>query len=205
MDFVNPPRAFILVDGRLAPWLFRGSYRRYADSIELKGDEAVLEFGCGGGGLAVWLAPRLRRGSLVCVDISPPMIEIAARRLRRQTNATCRLGRIEDASLEDGSFDIVVAHNALHDVAENERRSTATEFCRVLRAEGRLYLREPIKPSHGMPSDAYRALLCDAGLRELRSAEGKRFPIGPAFDAVFEKPGPGHRADRPAPKTSESA
>jgi len=189
MDFVNPPRAFVLVDGQLAPRLFGAYYRRYADAIELEGNEAVLEFGCGSGGIALRLAPRLRRGSLTCVDISPPMIKIAARRLRRYPHAVCLVGRIEELGLAGGSFDVVVIHNALHDVAEESRAATVSELAREMNAGGRLHLREPTKPSHGMPADAYRALLAEAGLAEVRSREVRVFPIGPAFEAVFVKKG----------------
>jgi len=59
MDFENPDFLFVLVDGRLVPRLFPFFYRRYAETIELKGDEAVLDFGAGSGGLAPHLSPRL--------------------------------------------------------------------------------------------------------------------------------------------------
>lgn len=45
MDFENPDFLFVLVDGRLVPRLFPFFYRRYADKIELRGDEGVLVLG----------------------------------------------------------------------------------------------------------------------------------------------------------------
>jgi len=188
MDFVNPPYVFVLMDGILGPRLFGASYRRYAETIELRGDEDVLEFGCGSGGVAERLAPRLPKGSLTCVDISPPMVEIAARRLKKYSNARCLVGRIENLALPESGFDLVVIHNALHDVAETERRATAATLVRLLKPGGRLHLREPTKLPHGLASDAYRALLVEAGLSEVRSHDDKSFLIGRAFDAVFARP-----------------
>ncbi|MEW5826302.1 MAG: class I SAM-dependent methyltransferase [Candidatus Bipolaricaulota bacterium] len=187
MNFESPPFLFVLVDGLLAPRLLRGFYRRYADSIGLRGEEVVLDFGCGSGGIAEHLAPRLPRGTLTCVDISPPMLAIAARRLRRRANVRCVLGRIETLSLPADSYDVVVIHNALHDVPESERTFTISALARLLRPGGRLELREPTDPRHGVSVDGWRTLMKSAGLRETHSREGRTFPIGPTFEATFMK------------------
>jgi len=188
MDFENPDFLFVLVDGRLGPRLFAFYYRRYADTIDLEGNEAVLDFGAGSGGIAMHLAPRLKDGgSITCVDICPPLVRIAEKRLRRYANATCQLGRIENLGLEEGSFDRVVIHNALHDLPQDERQDAVVELARVLKSGGKLSLREPTKPSHGMSPDEIRTLMSAVGLSEDRSSECKLFPIGAIFDAVFAK------------------
>ena len=43
--------------------------------LELKGDEIVLDFGCGSGRLSYWIAPRVKK--VVGLEISPEMIELA--------------------------------------------------------------------------------------------------------------------------------
>jgi ubiquinone/menaquinone biosynthesis C-methylase UbiE len=164
-------------------------YRRYAETIDPDGDEAVLEFDCGSGGIGERLAPRLCEGWLTCVDISPPMVRIAAQRMEKYDNVRCLVGRIEDLALREGSFDTVVIRNALHDVTEAERASIAIELLRMLKPGGKLCLREPTKPSYGLPLCVYRALLTEAGLSEVRFREHKVFPIGPVFAAVFVKRG----------------
>jgi len=190
MDFENPDFLFVLVDGRLVPRLFPFFYRRYADTIELEGNEAVLDFGAGSGGIAMHLAPRLKDGgSVTCVDICPPLVRIAEKRLRRYSNTRCLLGRIEIHSLDPASFDRIVIHNALHDIPEGERKNIVAELARVLKVGGKLHLREPVKPSHGVTPDEIRALMSGAGLEEERAREVKLFPIGPVFDAVFAKKG----------------
>lgn len=190
MDFENPDFLFVLVDGRLVPRLFSFFYRRYADTIELRGNESVLDFGAGSGGIAMHLAPRLRDGgSVTCVDICSPLVRIAEKRLRRYPNAKCLLGRIENLDLEEASFDRIVIHNALHDIPEGERKDTVTELARVLKAGSKLYLHEPVKPSHGAAPDDIRTLMNEVSLKEERASEYKLFPIGRVFDAVYVKKG----------------
>jgi ubiquinone/menaquinone biosynthesis C-methylase UbiE len=187
VDFERPSWAFLLFDGILAPRIFASFYRAYADSIELDGTEAVLEFGCGSGGAGAHLVPRLPSGSLTCVDISAPMLAIAQKRLARFGNVRFLCGRIEELPLESGSFDAVVIHNALHDVASEERAGAVTALSGLLRVGGRLWLREPTKEPHGLAPDEYRRLMRHAGLRQEKAREYKAFPNGPVFDAVFVK------------------
>ena len=188
MDFTHPPRIFVVVDGILAPRIFPLFYRSFASSILLKGDENVLEFGGGSGGISERLTRRLGSGSLTCMDICPPMIDIARRRLSRYPQARCLLGRIEDLDLEAESFDVIAIHNALHDLPQTERTATMETLVSLLKPEGRLHFREPTKASHGFPAGVYRSLMTEAGLEEIAAREYKRFPIGPVFHATFGKP-----------------
>lgn len=187
MDFEHPPLAFVLVDGVIAPRLFRLFYRRYSASIPLRGNESVIDFGCGSGGISEYLAPRLRSGSLTCVDLSEPMIQIARRRLKKYEYVLCLNGRIEALPIEPDSVDVVVIHNALHDVLEEERQLTLSHLVRALRPDGRLHFREPTKPSHGLPSATYCKMMTEAGLIQVAIKEYKVFPIGAVVDAVFRK------------------
>lgn len=188
MDFVNPPFAFVLVDGVLAPKVYRKFYRSFAEAIELQGDETVLEFGCGSGGISEHLAPRLKSGSLLCLDISPPMLRIAKKRLARYVHVRFLAKPIGDAELHEASIDVIAIHNAFHDLPVEERERTAAVLASLLKPGGRLCFREPTKPSHGLPPDVYRSLMIDAGLIETGSVETSLFPIGPVFQAEFRKP-----------------
>jgi len=188
MDFVNPPKAFVWFDGVIAPRLLGRMYRDFAGGIPLEGSEDVLEFGCGSGGVAERLIPRLAGGSLTAMDISPPMVRIAERRLARYANARCLVGSIATLDLADASFDLVVIHNALHDVVASERSATVDAFFRLLRPGGAVWLREPTKPSHGIAPSEVSELFTGAGFRKTRSNEHKAFAVGPAFDATFATP-----------------
>jgi SAM-dependent methyltransferase len=47
------------------------------DVLELKGDEIVLDFGCGSGRVSSWIAPKVKK--VVGLEITPEMIELAER------------------------------------------------------------------------------------------------------------------------------
>jgi trans-aconitate 2-methyltransferase len=55
--------------------------RDVLDRLELRGDERVLDAGCGTGRVTAALVERLPRGEVVAVDGSPAMVEEAKRRL----------------------------------------------------------------------------------------------------------------------------
>jgi trans-aconitate 2-methyltransferase len=49
--------------------------------LDLRGDEAVLDAGCGSGGVTELLLELLPRGTIVAVDGSPAMVEAASKRI----------------------------------------------------------------------------------------------------------------------------
>ena len=55
--------------------------RDVLDRLELRGDERVLDAGCGTGRVTAALVERLPRGQVVAVDGSPAMVEQARERL----------------------------------------------------------------------------------------------------------------------------
>ena len=66
----EPSRLEILLT-RLAFYFYGKSvYRSFADRLPLKGGERVLDFGCGMGTVAYYVAKRLPLGHLICLDIS---------------------------------------------------------------------------------------------------------------------------------------
>jgi trans-aconitate 2-methyltransferase len=93
------------------------------DRLPLRGDERVLDAGCGTGRVTAALAERLPRGSVVALDASPAMIEEARRRLAsfgdRIEYATADLSRplpihgTVDAVLSTATFHWVTDHDAL--------------------------------------------------------------------------------------------
>jgi ubiquinone/menaquinone biosynthesis C-methylase UbiE len=86
----------------------------------LKGDQAVIEFGCGTGTTALRLAPSL--GRIVATDISAGMVEIAREKAAAQgcVNATFEVATPDTAPWPDGSFDVALGFNVLHLVAARE-------------------------------------------------------------------------------------
>jgi SAM-dependent methyltransferase len=91
-----------------------------------RGDEALLDAGCGDGGVARLLRERVR--DVVGVDIEAFAAWEDAPGLRFQ------VADAEELPFEDGSFDLVHSRDSLHHMASPER--ALREYRRVLRPGG---------------------------------------------------------------------
>lgn len=107
-----------------------------------RGDEVVLDAGCGSGRLIPFLAAKIPLGRLVCVDRDGGMTEVTRRRVRELRLAIpvdvvlADLAALESAPLRPASFDVVFSNAALHWVPEKLRAFAG--FSRLLQAGGRL-------------------------------------------------------------------
>lgn len=99
---------------------------------------AVLD--CAAGTGAFSLAAAKRAGSVLATDLSQPMLERAAAKARRAgaDNITFSVRDVTALPEADGSFDVVIAANVLHLLAQPER--AVRELWRVTRVGGRLIL-----------------------------------------------------------------
>lgn len=122
---------------RIADPMFRWG-TAVVDRLELGGDEAVLDAGCGSGRVTEVLLERLPRGRVVALDGSPSMLEEAGRRLERfggrvefvlaDLGSPLPLHRPVDAILSTATFHWVRDHDALFgNLAEVLRRGGALE------------------------------------------------------------------------------
>jgi len=91
---------------------------------------SVLEVGCGPGELSERMRVELG-ASVVAIDISPRMVELA-----RDRDVDARLGDAQDLPFADASFDSVVAAWMLYHVPDVDR--ALGELARVLRPGGHL-------------------------------------------------------------------
>jgi ubiquinone/menaquinone biosynthesis C-methylase UbiE len=174
-----------LACGVLARQLGYGMYRRYVVGLGLTGSERVLEIGQGSGALSRFLAPRCVQ--LLCVDLSSVWLTTARRKLRRFKNIEYMLGDVTKLPLANQSFDAVVVHFMLHDVEAEIREAVVHTLARVLKPDGKFFVREPIKPGHGLPVAEIRRLLTGAGLSEISGAPGRMPFMGETWSAVWVK------------------
>jgi ubiquinone/menaquinone biosynthesis C-methylase UbiE len=188
--FPEPGTAHVLATRLIMNGLLGPLYRRYVDQMGLRGDERVLDYGSGSGAAARHLAKRLRAGGghLTCVDVSAGWQAVLAKVLSAYPEVDRRLGDVRTMGLSAESFDVVLVHWMLHDVAPHDRPSILAELARLLRPGGRLFTREPTGRKHGMPAEQVCALLAAAGLTETQSAEGKALVVGEHYRAVWTKP-----------------
>ena len=178
-DFEHPSILFILEDklkGLLGgPLLYYPYYRTFG----LKGNENVLDFGCGGGAGSRCLANLLSKdGHLTCVDVSSHWIAKARKRLDKYSNVECKSGDIRELDIPDSSFDVISAIHVVHDITPAERQDIVKTLSQKLKAGGLFFIRELVKKSHGMPVEEIGALLSDAGLNEIEHKETKSEYMG---------------------------
>ncbi|MGI8803487.1 MAG: class I SAM-dependent methyltransferase [Solirubrobacteraceae bacterium] len=90
------------------------------ERLELRGDEAVLDAGCGTGRVTALLLPRLPRGRVVAVDGSPSMVAAARARLDpARVEVICAdlldltLARPVDAAVSTATFHWIADHDRL--------------------------------------------------------------------------------------------
>ena len=178
-DFEHPSVLFILEDklkGLLGGLLL---YNPYFKTFALKGNETVLDFGCGGGAGSRCLANLLDKGGhLTCIDISRYWIARARKRLAKYSNVECKSGDIRKLDIPDSSFDVISTFYVIHDIPPAERRDIAEVLSHKLKTGGLLFIKEPVKKPHGMPPEEIRALLSEAGLSEIEHKETKSEYMG---------------------------
>lgn len=132
---------------RLAFLLYGESvYRAFADRLPLDGGERVLDFGCGMGTVAYYVAKKLPRGHLTCLDISGRWLNACHKTLRGYGNITFR--QAESPVFANESFDVVYCHFVLHDIPESELKVVIPALAESLKLGGVLVFREPLNGTH---------------------------------------------------------
>lgn len=123
---------------------------RLLDQLALRGEEKILDVGCGRGLMAIGAAKRLKTGKVTAVDTWNPAdlsrnsaeaakenakAEGVADRVRFEPGDPCKL--VYPAN----QFDVVVSVAALHRLADDdERKQTLREMLRVLKPGGRVLI-----------------------------------------------------------------
>jgi len=167
IDFDNPSFLFKLSDSLVYLLGGAGYYNRYINSIPLTGSENILDFGSGGGIAADLLIKRLPSGFLTCLEPSTCWIKRLNKRLRKFKNINFINTYIENTDIPENSFDVIIIHHVLHDIHPKKRADVVRQLSRVLKTDGCIYVREPIKKSHGMPYEEIRKLFKDVDRNEV--------------------------------------
>jgi trans-aconitate 2-methyltransferase len=107
--------------------------RQVLDRLELRGDERVLDAGCGTGRVTAALLERVPRGEVVAVDGSPSMVEQARERLGPR--ADVRVADLTELAL-DAPVDAVLSTATFHWIADHDALFASLRG--VLRPGGRL-------------------------------------------------------------------
>jgi ubiquinone/menaquinone biosynthesis C-methylase UbiE len=146
--------------------------RQLLDAAQLRGDERVLDVGCGRGLLLLGAAQRLPRGRAVGLDLWNAADLSGNTRAATEANARVLAvaGRVElvDGDMcampfADAGFDAVVSSLAVHNVYDAPGRARAlAEIARVLKPGGRVLLQD------FRHTGEYAAALREAGFESVR-------------------------------------
>ncbi|MBW2280051.1 MAG: methyltransferase domain-containing protein [Deltaproteobacteria bacterium] len=109
---------------------------RVADAVDARAGDQVLDVCCGPGLVAARLARDA--GSVVGVDLTPAMLDLARRRVEDAglSNASFEAARAEALPFDDATFDVVVSRLAIHHLLDPD--PALQEMARVLRPGARL-------------------------------------------------------------------
>jgi ubiquinone/menaquinone biosynthesis C-methylase UbiE len=104
----------------------------------LRGDERLLDAGCGTGMMALRIAARYPNCTVHGIDLSPRMIAVARRDAEEQgLTVDFRVGSVIDLPYPDAFFDVVLTNIMYHHLDLAEKRQAVNEIARVLKPGGR--------------------------------------------------------------------
>lgn len=170
----------------------RGKFLVWAgllNSLNLRGDERILDTGCGRGAVLLMAAQHLTTGRAVGVDLWLSRDQSGNAMEATQKNAVAegvadrvelRTADMTALPFDDNSFDVVVSSLAIHNISSRAGREKAVaEAVRVLRPGGRLMIADIRATRHH--EDQLRKLgMIDVGRRPL----GWRFWWGGPWGAT---------------------
>jgi len=111
--------------------------RELIAKLQLRGDEAVLDIGCGDGRATALIAERLPKGSVLGVDKSASMIALAAEQFPPAAHPNLTFRQMDATRLDlPRAFDVAFSSAALHWVEDHEAMLRGVHRC--LRRRGRL-------------------------------------------------------------------
>jgi arsenite methyltransferase len=118
------------------------------DGLHLRGDERVLDMGCGRGAVLTAVAARLNTGRVTGIDLWSTHDQSGSARDVTLRNASLEgvgdridveTGDMRALPFPDGVFDLVVSSLAIHNIPSRSARAKAiAEAWRVLKPHGRL-------------------------------------------------------------------
>lgn len=123
-------KASFYIDGSMYHWN-PGDYEKNSSAqeraaeatlsrIELRGDESILDIGCGDGKITAKIAALVPQGSIKGIDSSPEMIDFARKRYPSTQFPNLSFSRVDAQNLDyNREFDLVLSFACLHWVKDH--------------------------------------------------------------------------------------
>ncbi|MGH7193519.1 MAG: class I SAM-dependent methyltransferase [Candidatus Saccharimonadales bacterium] len=110
----------------------------------------VLDVGCGAGNYTLKLLQHLANLDVTLIDLSQPMLDRAAQRVRQATTGRVETiqGDIREIALDGNQFDLVLAASVLHHLrSDDEWRQVFRALYRALRPDGSIWIFDLVESS----------------------------------------------------------
>lgn len=140
--------------------------------LELKGDDVVLDFGCGSGRISYWIAPRVKK--VVGLEVTPEMIDLAE---KNRTSGNVEFFLYDGVNFPEFPFmfDLIFSVGVLQIMKGESLKRTVSNLTDYLKKDGRGYFIEQVSdhPEMGRPKLMdYLQAFQESGLECL-----ERYPI----------------------------
>ncbi len=151
----------------------------------------LLDVACGTGAFLADVKRNHPRLAVTGIDLSPPYLDVARRRLGAWSRATLVEANAERLPLAESSVDIVTCIYLFHELPRRARRAAAAEFARVLKPGGRLILVNSLQtgdePDYDAMLDWFPLAFHEPYYASYLREDLARL-VGPAFQKLDETP-----------------
>lgn len=165
---------------------------RLLDSLNLKGDENVLDAGCGRGLMLIGAAKRLTSGTATGLDLwrtvdqsgnSPDVTMTNAKAEGVENKIKVETGDMTQMPFADNSFDLILSSWAIHNIPNKEgRRKAVQEIARVLKPGGKIAIVDL------SPATEYAATLKQLGFQDVTQNGPNFLFVIPSYEVRANKP-----------------